>query len=146
MKSLCFLIFAVVLTLSGSFARGPAVEDFVGIENQEPDVTPEGTHALFNFQEDVKSYQDRPADQKSNVELVKTPEAQITTTATVPSSTWPLSAWFGALVILALPAVTWSLTMRHLKKAEAVTDLPNNVTPLPTRTQKTDEDEIKKAS
>jgi hypothetical protein len=36
--------------------------------------------------------------------------------------------------------------MRHLKKEEAVADLPDNVTPLPTRTQKTDEDKIKKAS
>ncbi|MFP5490773.1 MAG: hypothetical protein ACLGG0_04690 [Bacteriovoracia bacterium] len=146
MKSLSFLILAIVLTLTGTHARGPAVEDFVGIENQEPDVTPEGTHALFNFQEDVKSYQERPADQKSNVEIRKAPEAKPTTTATVPSSAWPLSAWFGALVILALPVVTWSLTMRHLKKDEAVADLPDNVTPLPTRTQKTDEDKIKKAS
>jgi hypothetical protein len=146
MKSLSFLILAIVLTITGSYARGPAVEDLVGIENQEPDVTPEGTHALFNFQEDVKSYQERPAAQKSNVEIRKAPEAQSTTTATVPSSAWPLSAWFGALVILALPVVTWSLTMRHLKKEEAVADLPDNVTPLPTRTQKTDEDKIKKAS
>lgn len=150
MKSLIFLFFVVVLTVAGVHARGPAVEDFVGIENQEPDVTPEGTHALFNFQAEVQSFNEGGA-KPSSVEIRRVDRPQPAPAPVSSSSGWPLSTWFGALVVLALPVVTWSLTMRHLKvpAAPAVTadtTLPDNVTPLPTREAKKDSDDIKKAS
>lgn len=148
MKSLTFLFFIAVLTISGGHARGPAVEDFVGIENQEPDVTPEGTQALFNFQEEVETFkQEGPRPAAVEIRKVQTlPQAPAPVTT---STSWPLSTWFGALVVLALPVVTWSLTMRHLKTTQptaAETALPDNVTPLPTREAKKPADDIKKAS
>ncbi len=145
MKSLIFLVLAIVLTLSGAaHARKPAVEDLVGIESETPDVTPEGTEALFNFQVDVKEF-----NQKTN-----TPTQAVVQKKNIPSSqqtngSWPIANWLGVLVVLALPFVTWMLTMRHLKNASTATlpvaDLPTNITPLPLRENKKDS-EIKKAS
>jgi hypothetical protein len=134
MKSLILLVLITTLSISASLARGPAVEDFVGIENEQPDVTPEGTEALFNFDKDVQA------------------QAVIVKKATAPApdqqSPWPLSAWFGVLIILAMPVVTWMLTMGHLKKqaAEAKSEVVNNVTPLPVRSRSEEKDDIKKAS
>lgn len=147
MKSLIFLFFIVVLTVTGGHARGPAVEDFVGIENQEPDVTPEGTHALFNFQAEVENFK-KEGPRPSAVEIRKVETLQQAPAPVTSSTSWPLSTWFGALVVLALPVVTWSLTMRHLKTQPVATQtsLPDNVTPLPAREAKKPVEDIKKAS
>ena len=145
MKSLIFLVLAVVLTYVEAHARGPAVEDFVGIESEQQDVTPEGTEALFNFEKDVKDYQNRPAETTQAV-IVKKPVAGQNP---AQNTSWPLSAWFGVAIVLALPLITWVLTMGHLKKraaARTTQELPSNVTPLPTRTRTEEKDDIKKAS
>jgi hypothetical protein len=145
MKSLILLVLASTLTLSASLARGPAVEDFVGIENQEPDVTPDGTEALFNFEQEVKEYKDKPQTQA----VINRKPLKAQTTSTTASG-WPLSAWFGILVVLAMPVLTWILTMGHLKRQSAATSSApaetNNVTPLPTRAKSEEKDDIKKAS
>ncbi|MBY0518625.1 MAG: hypothetical protein K2P81_17070 [Bacteriovoracaceae bacterium] len=145
MKSLIFLVLAIVLTLSGAaHARKPAVEDFVGIESETPDVTPEGTEALFNFQDDVKEFAKKPNQPAQAIVQQKNISSPKTT-----NGSWPIATWLGVLVVLALPFVTWMLTMRHLKTASTtatpVADLPSNVTPLPVRETKKDDD-IKKAS
>lgn len=142
MKSLIFLVLATLLTLTGAYARKPAVEDFVGVESEHPDVTPEGTEALFNFESDVKQYQGRPA---------QAPQAVVNqrhSTTPTQQTSWPLSAWFGALVVLVLPFITWMLTMRHLKsrQTQAASELPSNVTQLPSRARTEEKDDIKKAS
>lgn len=146
MKSLIFFVLALTLTAAGSFARGPAVEDFVGIESETPDVTPEGTEALFNFEQDVAKYQNQPA-KKSEAVIVHHPKMM----KTHQTATWPLSAWLGVFVVLGLPVVTWLLTMRHLKTRSVATygeTLPDNVTALPARakTATDTKDDIKKAS
>ncbi len=149
MKSLIFLIFAILLTVSGSYARGPgrapAVEDFVGIESEAPDVTPAGTQALFNFESEVKSYQGRP--QTTQAVIVHATSTPVSTSST----SWPLAAWIGIAGVLALPVVTWLMTMRHLKTVEpvvtATTVVPDNVTPLrPKTTAETEAEKYKKAS
>lgn len=145
MKSLVLFALTLTLTVATSFARGPAVEDFVGIESETPDVTPEGTEALFNFEQDVAEYQNRP--QQKEAVIVHHPSAK----AHQGTSSWPISAWLGVFVVLGLPVVTWLLTMRHLKARKAAVyseTLPNNVTALPTRSKTVAEtkDDIKKAS
>jgi len=145
MKSLVLFAFTLSLTVSGSFARGPAVEDFVGIESETPDVTPEGTEALFNFEQDVAKFQNRPA-KKSEAVIIHHPTSKMG----AQTASWPLSAWMGVFVVLALPVVTWVLTMRHLKARKYTTvstseALPDNVTVLPTRA-KTSDEKIRKAS
>ena len=146
MKSLIFFALTLILTAAGSFARGPAVEDFVGIESETPDVTPEGTEALFNFEQDVTKYQNRPV-KKSEAVIVHHPTSKMGQRA----QSWPVSAWMGVFVILGLPVVTWMLTMRHLKARKEATyseTLPHNVTALPPRPKAVAQtkDDIKKAS
>ena len=146
MKSLIFFALTLTLTATGSFARGPAVEDFVGIESETPDVTPEGTEALFNFEQDVAKYQNQPP-KKSEAVIVHHPTSKMAQ----QTQAWPVSAWMGVFVILGLPVVTWVLTMRHLKASKVATysdTVPNNVTVLPTRAKPAAEskDDVKKAS
>ena len=146
MKSLIFFALTLTLTVTGSYARGPAVEDFVGIESETPDVTPEGTEALFNFEQDVAKYQNQPA-KKSEAVIVHHPMSKMGQ----QTQSWPVSAWLGVFVVLGLPVVTWLLTMRHLKARQVATysdTVPNNVTALPTRSKPAAEtkDDIKKAS
>ena len=146
MKSLIFFALTLTLTATGSLARGPAVEDFVGIESETPDVTPEGTEALFNFEQDVANYQTQPA-KKSEAVIVHHPTSKMVK----QTNSWPVSAWLGVFVILGLPVVTWLLTMRHLKARKLASyseTLPHNVTALPTRSETVTEtkDDIKKAS
>jgi hypothetical protein len=146
MKSLVFFALTLTLTATGSYARGPAVEDFVGIESETPDVTPEGTEALFNFEQDVAMYQNQPA-KKSEAVIVHHPSSKMGQ----QTQSWPVSAWLGVFVILGLPVVTWLLTMRHLRVRKVANDsetLPQNVTALPARPKAVAEtkDDIKKAS
>ena len=141
MKSAIYLFFATILTLSVAQARGPAVEDFVGIDIEQQDITPTGTHALFNFEQELS---------KAGTTSETTTQALIIKTelkaAPPASETSPWGQWFGITVILLLPVVTWSLTMRHLNKKTSEA-LPDNVTVLPVRAkEKSEADNIKKAS
>lgn len=141
MKSVIYLFIAAILTLSGAHARGPAVEDFVGIDIEEQDLTPAGTHALFNFEQELNQ---AGTQARTQALIVKT-ELRA---AAPQTETSPWSQWFGILVILSLPVVTWSLTMKHLNKKVDV-ELPDNVTVLPIKAKNkssTDSDDIKKAS
>jgi len=143
---LLLLTLVAVLALPLAHARKPAVEDFVGIESETPDVTPQGTEALFNFEKDVTAHAQRPIEP-----VIRRQQASTTTT-----SSWPVTAWFGIATVLALPFITWLLTMRHLKQAQTAATasapsaevLPDNVTALPVRSQKVEEEKsgIKKAS
>jgi hypothetical protein len=145
MKLLVFALVVFTLTLPFAQARKPAVEDFVGIESETPDVTPQGTEALFNFEQEVTAHSERPVQP-----VIRYAE----TSKTQSSSQWPLSAWFGIATVLGLPFATWLLTMRHLKKAQttatttapAAETLPNNVTALPVRARTEEKSDIKKAS
>lgn len=142
MKSVIYVFVLSALTLSTASSRGPAVEDFVGVEIEQPDLTPAGTHALFNFEQELTEAKTEPS----------TAQAMITKTplrAAAPASeTSPWAQWFGIIVILALPVVTWSLTMRHLnQRTEEV--LPDNVAIFPVRSKDkmaSESDDIKKAS
>ncbi len=152
MKAVAYLCLLVTLSLSAAWARKPAVEDFVGVESEQPDLTPEGTHVLFDFEKEVAGHAAKPPQAESpesRVTVVRSPaEEPQYTAAPVSPEAWPLSAWFGALIVLALPVVTWSLTMLQLKRQKRRdAALPSNVTVLkPREKQSADRDDIKKAS
>lgn len=48
------ILFSFVFSTQ-SFARKPAVEDFVGVESQDYQPTPKGTEFVFNFQKNLNS-------------------------------------------------------------------------------------------
>lgn len=142
MKSVIYVLILSTLTLTSVFARGPAVEDFVGVDIEQPDLTPAGTHALFNFEQELTEVK---ADQAPTQAVITKTELKA---ASAASETSPWSQWLGIVVILALPVVTWSLTMRHLnKRTEEV--LPDNVAIFPVKAKEkapAANDDIKKAS
>ncbi len=142
MKSVIYVLLLITLSFSTAIARGPAVEDFVGIEIEQPDLTPTGTHALFNFEQELTEVKAEQAPTQAVISKTDLKAASPT------SESSPWAQWFGIVVILALPVVTWSLTMRHLnKRTEEV--LPDNVAIFPVKPKEkvaASNDDIKKAS
>lgn len=115
-----FQLLAIFLLLSSglSFANGrsPAVEDFVGIEVDQPD-TPHGSEVLYNLEKDVSKIE--TVRKEGPVEVMakeKAPE----------QSPWSPSAFFGIAFILGLPFLTWSLIMHHLRR-KAIMESASNI-------------------
>lgn len=130
-----FAICLVFVSLS-CFARGgraPAVEDFVGIEVEQEASAPQGTEVLFNFENDLNTFSNKP---------VEKPVAEVGVKKTGPT------ALFGIVLALGLPLMIWFMIMSHLKK-QATIENASNIEVLENyrkqREQKKDE-EIRKAS
>lgn len=98
-----------LLLLSGvSFAAGraPAVEDFVGIEVDQPAATPHGGESLFNLERDIQ-----------HIEITQQagPQRPVSVTSETTSS-WGLGAFFAVAFILGLPLFSLLLVMHHLRQ------------------------------
>ncbi len=109
---LCLLLFSAV-----SFAQGrkPAVEDFVGIEVEEAQVTPQGTESLYNLEADLNSLEEKK----------KNPPAEIKAQIAAPSKPWSTTTLFGISLIVGLPLLMWLMVMSHLKKKASVESASN---------------------
>lgn len=118
MKTTIFglLLLASSMTLAEGQGRAPAVEDFVGIEApQVKDVTPKGTHTLFNFEKDIQNYE-QSADTQTPV-IVKYPSATIIETPSRELSPGVVPALLAAL---ALPLIGWAFAMQRIVKMKQV--------------------------
>lgn len=105
MPAQIFLFGFLVLISSPSFARGPAVEDFVGIEVEEP-TNLHGAELLYNLEQDVTLI----------TQTEKTPEKL----SSLEAKPWTSSAVFALVTLLGLPLLIWSLIMNYFrKKAQA---------------------------
>ena len=103
------LILLLASQLSFAQGRKPAVEDFVGIEIETPQTTPQGTEGLFNFEKDIGEYQ---KVKDNTAKLVKENPATETTNNN-------LSATAAVLLILGLPGLMWFLIMNQvIQKAQ----------------------------
>lgn len=98
MKNLWLICLLCLVSLS-TYARKPAVEDFIGVEPESYKTTPPGTEVLYNFEQNVQAFgQDNIQGQGS---------AQ--------------SPWFGIFVIGAfvfLPAFMWFGMTRNAPQPE----------------------------
>lgn len=109
----------LILFSSTSFAqgRGPAVEDFVGIEVEEARLTtPQGTEPLYNLEQDLTRYEEKkkaPTAVNPNVKSASAAERQSTSTI------------FGISFVLGLPLIIWFLMMGHLKKKASLESASN---------------------
>ena len=134
----------ILLTTQVSFAqgRGPAVEDFVGIEVEHPEGTPQGTEALFNFEKDMSKFEEnkgKPLNAGKNQDSLNSSESPGNFTTTIAIA-----------FIIGLPLMIWFLMMNHLR-SKAAADTASNIAVLEQyRKQreetKKSEEEIKKAS
>lgn len=99
----CFLL----VTSSFSYGRGPAVEDFVGIEIEETRSDLHGAELLYNLEQDVSL-------------ITRVENAPEQATPRIQSKPWTTSAFFALITLLGLPLLTWSLAMNYFrKKAQA---------------------------
>lgn len=110
-------LFLILITATTSFAQGrkPAVEDFVGIEIDQPELTPQGSEALYNLEQDIKK-----------IETTKgRPALKTTSPSNSVSSIWNLSLLVGISLLLGLPLMLWLLMMGHLKNKASIESASN---------------------
>ncbi len=131
------IIFILLSQLTFAQGRKPAVEDFVGIEVEHPETTPQGTESLFNFEKEIKTFETQKQDSK--LEASKSPST---------SSSLGFPAVLGILFILGLPTMIWVMIMGHLKN-KAQTESASNIEVLENyrrqrkETRKTEEEQRK---
>lgn len=109
---LCLLLFSTV-----SFAQGrkPAVEDFVGIEIEEAQVTPQGTESLYNLEADLNRLEEKN----------KNPPTKVKAEKIAPSKPWSKSTMFGISLVVGLPLLLWLIVMSNLKKKASIESASN---------------------
>lgn len=103
------LILALLVFSQMSFAQGrkPAVEDFVGIEVDEPVTTPQGTEHLFNFEKEMDTFQKNKAlPSKGKAEISQGKQAGPGTVVTVGT----------VIFLVGLPVMIWFMVMNHMKQ------------------------------
>lgn len=110
--------FILLVVTQVSFAQGrkPAVEDFVGIEIEHPEATPQGTENLFNFEKDMTSFVEKKG-QPLNSNKIDT-----SFHASAPS---PLTAGLALFFLIGLPMIIWFMVMNHLKQKAHVQSASN---------------------
>lgn len=108
------LLILLISTASYAQGRRPAVEDFVGIEVDQPQVLPQGTESLYNLEQDI-----------NKIEAKKNQTAKTTPSEIAPSQPFSTGAIFGISIFLGLPLVVWFLVMGHLKKKASLESASN---------------------
>ena len=109
---------ALLLISAASFAqgRGPAVEDFVGIEIEETDHIPQGTESLYNLEQDLTKYHSEESK----------PQKEVAPTLSQGSSrSVDATTIFTVSVVMGLPLMVWFLMMAHLKKKASLESASN---------------------
>jgi hypothetical protein len=109
--------FIFISQLCYSQGRKPAVEDFVGIEIEHPEESPQGTETLFNFEQDMSKFE-TPTKQKTSTGSAQKPMAIQDETVT---KTTALAITF----FLSLPALIWFIMMKNLKHKAQVASASN---------------------
>jgi|SRR5690554_2690775 len=109
------ILFSFLLLISSaSFARGPAVEDFVGIEMvEETSPNLHGAELLYNLEQDVNL-------------IARAENSPGQTAPGVQSKPWTTSAIFALITLLGLPLLSWSLAMNYFRK-KAQTESAANI-------------------
>ncbi len=110
--------FTLLVLTQVSFAQGrkPAVEDFVGIEVDHPEATPQGTEVLFNFEKDMDKFEDKKGQPLNSAK---------TDTSIQNEKPNTLTTVFAVSFILGLPALIWFLMMNHLRAKAKVEGASN---------------------
>lgn len=108
---LCLLFASLTASAQG---RKPAVEDFVGIDVAQPEVTPQGTESLYNFEKDL-----------SKKIASDTKPAYKAAPAPVKTTGWSVTSLFVVALFIGLPLGIWMMIMAHLKKKASLESASN---------------------
>lgn len=110
---LCLLFVSVAAFAQG---RKPAVEDFVGIEIDQPEVTPQGTEPLFNLEQDLS---------KHVVAKTAEPNAKANSSSHQIRSEMSLTSVIGLTLAVGLPLIMWFMILSHMRKRASVESASN---------------------
>jgi hypothetical protein len=108
-------MFLIITQLAFAQGRKPAVEDFVGIEVDQPEGTPQGTEGLFNFEKAIDKFE-HTKDSPSGIAPVvntKTQDPSDLTTALVIA------------FMLGLPGMIWFFMMSNLRQKAKIESASN---------------------
>ncbi len=96
--------------------RKPAVEDFVGIEIDHPETTPQGTDSLVNLEKEIQTI-------SAEAYTVKAPKKSMTSQ---PSPIiWSATNTIAFVLFLGLPLFSWLFVMNRLRKRAGVDSASN---------------------
>jgi hypothetical protein len=110
------LTLLIVSQVSFAYGRKPAVEDFVGIEVDHPEGTPQGTESLFNFEKQITKFDPKKVAADQPV-VAATPVK-----AEGPSG---LATVLTILFVLGLPGIIWSVMMNRLRQKAHIESASN---------------------
>ena len=112
------LILAGILLSSSVWGVGrkPAVEDFVGIDMEHHEPTPQGTDSLENLGKDIQTIH------AEAYTVRKTPKT-LESSSSIPE--WNLGNIMALVLILGLPLFSWLLVMNKMRKRASVESASN---------------------
>lgn len=113
-------IFAVLLFSQTSWgvSRKPAVEDFVGIEVDHPETTPQGAESLVNLEKDIQTIE-------ASAYTVKSVPKKPTFMPETPAEPWSATNAAALVLLLGLPLFSWLTVMHRLKKRASLESASN---------------------
>jgi hypothetical protein len=113
-----FQILALCLLLCCDYSqaqgRKPAVEDFVGVEVEEAEITPQGTESLYNLQQDISKIEAEQKTRKSKATKVQSPDAPLSPAVIA-----------GIIFCLGLPLIILFFMMARMKKKASLESASN---------------------
>ncbi len=114
------LIIAGLLVSGMTWAQGrkPAVEDFVGIEIEHPETTPQASESLVNLEKDIQTINaEAYTSVKTNTRKFAEPDAP---------TPWSVTNTVAIVMLISLPFMTWLMVMNRLRK-KATAESASNV-------------------
>lgn len=115
-----FRSFIIVGLLLSSVAWGvdrrPAVEDFVGIEVDHPEATPQPADSLVNLEKDIQTI---------HAEAYTVKSAKKPTFDSASENSWGVLNSMAVLLIIGLPLFSWLVVMNRLRKRASVESASN---------------------
>lgn len=115
----CFVLSASAMAAPG---RSPAVEDFVGIEIEEPQTSPGDQGTLVNLERDLQALEQIEA--KAYVASADAPREHVMESPNqfVQWNATNIIAW---TLLLGLPLLSWFMAVSHLRKKASIENASN---------------------
>jgi hypothetical protein len=107
----------LVSSVAWGVDRRPAVEDFVGIEIDHPESTPQGTESLVNLEREIQTIHAEAYTVKSHPK-----KANLESASTI---SWSLTNTMAVVFIIGLPLISWLFVMNRLRKRASVESASN---------------------
>lgn len=102
------LILLIIAPAAFAQGRKPAVEDFVGIEVEHPEGTPQGTEGLFNFEKAIDKFELKKVEAPAKIST--------STVATKAEAPGDFTTAISLAFLLGLPGIIWFFMLNNLRQ------------------------------